>query len=168
MIDYRAKVEGANRVALRFERFPTLAHDGLARYIAGITDETAAGVLALVPKGKTGKLAGQVQHGLDDSNDRVRGWISLSVDDANAVEKAAALEFGSRSAKFQVKAYSRTLDQVFGHIAAPFQQAVAAYQRAGTLPKLDFLHGPFRDRGSGALDGMNAAVERAIKETENA
>jgi hypothetical protein len=166
MIDYSAKIAGDTRVALRFDRFPQLAHDGLRQKLGDLTEQLAGAVEAAVPRGKTGRLAAQVQSGVQDSENRVRGWVSLAGADANLVKQAAALEYGSRGSPFAVKGYTRSLDQVFGKISAPFQQVIEAYQRTGGLEPDRFLRGPLAERASGALSEMNAVVEKAIKESE--
>lgn len=166
MIGYKAQITGALRVALRFDRFPELAHDGLRAKIESLTGDLAGAVDAAIPRGKTGRLAAQLHSGVDDSPNRVRGWVSLSGGDAAIIKQAAALEYGSRGSRFKVKSYTRTLDHAFGRMTAPFDQIVAAYSRTGGLEAEDFLRGPLRDRASGALAEMNAVVEQAIKDSE--
>ena len=168
MIEYAAKITGDQRVALRFDRFPDEAHAALRARIAEITADTAGEVDALIPRGKTNRLAAQLHFGVDDSERRIRGWISLAGGSAALVKQAATLEYGNRREAFRVKAYRRTLDQVFGHITAPFQQAVEAYQRTGTIQAGDFLRGPLRAHASSALEQMNAAVDEAARKGNDA
>jgi hypothetical protein len=166
MIGYAAKIAGDNRVALRFDRFPEMAHDGLLAKIEELTAMLDGAVLAAVPRGKTGRLAAQVKSGVEDSSVRIRGWVSLAGASANDVRKAAALEYGSRGSPFPVRSYTRTLDQVAGRMTESFDQVVAAYRRAGGLAELDYLHGPLDAGAQSALEQLNAAVDAAIKESE--
>jgi hypothetical protein len=166
MIGYAVQIAGDQRVALRFDRFPEMAHDGLLAKIEELTATLDASVLAAVPRGKTGRLAAQVKSGVEESSVRIRGWVSLAGASANDVRKAAALEYGSRGNAFPVRSYSRTLDQVFGRMTAPFDQIVSAYRRAGGLAELDYLHGPLDAGAQAALEQLNAVVDAAIKESE--
>jgi hypothetical protein len=166
MIDYAVKIAGDNRVALRFDRFPEMAHDGLVEKIEQLTESLEGAVEAAMPHGKTGRLEAQLKSGVEEGRNRIRGWVSLAGASANDVRKAAALEYGSRGAPFPVRGYLRTLDQVFGRMTAPFDQVVAAYRRAGGLAELDFLHGPLGAGAQSALAELNAVVEAAIQESE--
>jgi hypothetical protein len=165
MIDYSARVVGDTRVALRFDRFPDLAHNALREKMETLTEVLHGDVETLVPRGATGRLAAQVKSGVQDDPNRIRGWVSLAGDAALA-RQAAALEYGSRSTKFSVKSYTRTLDQAFGKLTEPFDQVVEAYRRAGGLEAVEFLRGPLREDAPGALAELNAAVERATKESD--
>ena len=158
MIDYKVGLSGDTRVALRFSEFPSLAHDGLRRKIEALTSELADEVFAAIPR-KTGKLAAQLKSGIDDSENRIRGWVSMSGANAELVKQAAALEYGSRNAKFQVKSYERTIEQMFGHMIDPLSQVVDAYMRTGGLAAEDFLRGPLHAGAEHALAEMNAAVD---------
>lgn len=156
-MSYTVAIKGTNSAGLRFEQFPSLAHDRLVETITDMTEVLEAAVRAGAPHGRTGRLAASVRSGVEQSDTRVRGWVSLT-GDANAVRKAAALEYGSTGEPFDVKTYTRTLDQVFGKLEEPFQQIVDAYKRAGGLEELQFLHTPFDASKQAAIDAMNAAV----------
>jgi len=162
-MDYKVEIRGDNSAGLRFEQFPSLAHERLVQTITDMTEALDGAVRAGAPHGHTGRLAASVRSGVEQSDTRVRGWVSLT-GDANAVRKAAALEYGSRDEPFDVKTYTRTLDQVFGKLAEPFQQIVDAYKRVGGLDELGFLHTPFDASKQAAIDAMNAAVFGAAAE----
>jgi hypothetical protein len=163
-MEYKVDLRGDQRVGLRFDEFPSLAHERLVTTIEELTAALHTAVLAGVPRGKTGHLAAQVKTGIEQTDTRVRGWVSLAGASANDVKKAAALEYGSRGEAFDVRGYTRTLDQVFGAITSPFEQVVAAYHRTGGLEELDFLHGPLDATAEAAIVRMNEAVFGAAKE----
>jgi hypothetical protein len=168
MIGYGARVIGDNRAALRFDQFPELAHAGLRERMVEVTAELEGAVEALVPRGKTGAVASAIHSGTEDSNDRIRGWVSLAGAPAAVVKQAAALEYGSRGESFIVQSHHRTLDHIFSLFIQPMDIVVDEYSRTGGLAQLDYLHGPYHETAGSVLDSLNEAVEAAVRKTNDA
>ena len=150
-------VIGERRNAERFDQFPEFARAALADRISKITAGLDAAVLAAVPV-RTGRLQGEVESGVENTANRVRGWVSLA--GGSDFAKAAALEYGSHRG-INVDAYRRTVTSVFGRAVAPTQQIIAAYTRVTDLVAERFLRDPLDAISADAFAQMRGAIEEA-------
>jgi hypothetical protein len=159
----RFDVFGLREAALRFDKFPQIAHDKLLAEITELTDVLEGRVISGMPR-KTGKLASAViKQVFDDQPRKIAGWVSI---DREEVRKAAALEYGA-TGQANLKAHSAKLDHYWSKkLEAAVTVFVKAHTRQLNLVAERFMRNAVVGLSADAITGMNRAVDEAIKESE--
>lgn len=143
--------------ALRFDQFPTEAHDRFRATVTTWTDELESRVQASEPY-LTGKLRAETQTRIVDYPDRITGSVRITSEFA----KAAALEYGAHSVT-TVKAHMAKLDHLWGKLVDPMTVMVAAHSRHLNIAEHRFLRGSLASISGPFLDAMKRALDEATE-----
>ena len=161
-------IGGDTRVVLRFERFPSLAHDRLLAALKNIEQRLEAAVLASLPADKSGNLRSMVGGRVYDHGNRIAAVVGVRVKDAaspaQAARKALTLEFGNRGNAITMKAHRMRLDHAWANAITPKMVDVGSYSRTPTIAAMNFLRGPAAAIRPEAIAEMQAAVAAAQKD----
>ena len=153
-------IAGDTRAVLRFERFPTLAHDLLLATLQSLERRLEAAVLAEEPE-KSGELKSLTGGRVYDHGDRIAAVVGVRAMTAQEARKAMALEFGSHRS-IEVKAHKASLDHLWSRAFGPIQVNVAGHSRTTNIDAQRFLRGPLDEIRDQAQAEMQAAVDLAI------
>lgn len=157
------RIEGQRRVALRFEKFPSEALDKLTEVVSSYQQKLASLVSDKI-RSRTGKLAASQTGGIEQTPNRVRGWVNLAGRDRALILQAVALEYGSHT-KVNVSAHAgKTLRTVYGHYISPMQVIVGSYDRQTNIVAQRLLRDPLASISKDFLEDAEAAVVAATKE----
>lgn len=160
--DIGVGITGDLKVALQFDKFPEALRAELLKPIKSLTNQLAAKIRAIVPKGKTGKLASEVVEQIFDDPDQVSGRVTFDAEFA----KAGALEYGAhRSTK--VRAHEAKLDHAWGKkLNEPLTVLVAAYSRTPSIAAHNMLRGPLAAMSEEVISELRQAIDTTITATE--
>ena len=154
-------VAGDRAVSIKFDTFPTRAHDSLLARISSLTDSLAARVRGAIHS-KTGKLRSTISEAVyDDQPKKISGRVFVDEDYA----KAAAEEYGAHG-KAQVSAHSASLDHVWSRkLASPTTVLVSAHSRRMNIAAQKFLRGSLAADSGDIQQQLRDAVEKSLGET---
>ena len=158
------QIIGERRIALRFEEFPEFARSKLKDAITKLQAKLMSAVSDRVPKGPSGKLAASVAGGVEDSPNKVRGWVNVAGRDRALILQAVALEYGSHKTIKVAEKAGRGLSTVYGHYISPIQVLVGAYTRTTDIAAQRFLRGPLADLSTEAMGAMTNALQEATEQ----
>lgn len=151
MPDVFVTIEGARRVAAKFEAFPPGVLEALKPVIAEKIGELGTRIEAIVPRA-TGKLASEIRTSVRSGKDYVSGSVRVTAEFA----KAGALEYGAHR-QTKVKEHQMRLDHRWSRAMQPPELvSVPTHTRTPDIAEQRFMRGP--------LEEMRAAIEAAIDE----
>ena len=157
-MDLGVAVSGDRELDLKFQTFPTRAHDALFSRITKLTDRLEGLVRAAAPN-KTGKLRSEIHSAVyDDTPSKISGRVFVDDDYA----KAGALEYGAKGSA-KVSAYSAKLDHAWAHkLASPTEVMIAAHSRHLNLKARRYLRDPLVQMRSDITAELQEAVAEVI------
>lgn len=163
-MDIRITVDD-NRLVARVDGLHDAVRQRVVVAMTRIEARLEAGVRAAAPS-KTGALRSQVGGRVyQDNPNRVAAYVGVYSRDAGASRKAAALEYGSRGLSVPIQAHEAKLAHIFGRAIAPIQVTRQAHTRIPAVKPHNFLRGTFTAQRSAILAELQAALDRAIRET---
>lgn len=164
MTSIHIELTGDRQAGLRFAEFPSALRDDLRAEIDSISDELFGRIQAQIP-GKSGELRSRLTNRLFDKEDRVTAYIAINAQDQSEHRKAAALEYGSRGKKIEIKPHKMRLDHYWSEkLAAPRTVIVEAYSRLPRIAEHKFLRGPLEAMRPQINSRLKAVVEGAVKD----
>jgi hypothetical protein len=159
MLNVQFRYTGERTVALRFDKFPEVARAKFVEIVTVYQAQLQAAIAAKLPRGRTGRIAAALAGGVESTQYKVRGWVSLQGGDLKTVIlPAMALEYGSNTAVKVSAKSGRGLRTVYGREVTPMQVAVGAYSRQTNIVAQRFLRGPL----STVADSFQAALEQGL------
>ena len=160
--DIGVAIVGDQKVALQFDHFPEALRAELLKPIKSLTDQLYAKIRAIVPKGKTGKLASEVIEQIFNDPDQVSGRVTFDADFA----KAGALEWGAHRVT-KVREHPQRLDHAWRRsLNSPLTVLIAAYSRTPNIAEHRMLRGPLAAMSGEAITELQQAVDGAIGRME--
>ena len=156
-------IAGDTRAVLRFERFPSVAHDRLLATLQSLERRLEAAVLAEEPE-KSGDLKSLTGGRVYDHGDRIAAVVGVRTTTPAQARKAAALEYGSRGASITVSAHTAKLDHLWSRAIAPIMVNVPSFTRTPSITARRFLRGPIQALHDDAITEMRAALDAAVAE----
>ena len=154
------ELTGDRRATLRFDQFPTFAHDRLLAALQRIEQRLEAAVRAQVPV-KTGKLQSLVGGHVYDHVNRIAAVVGIVDKTQQGARKAAALEFGSRGVSIAMHRVTSTASL----LARANRPLKSEWRRTPTLQPHRFLRGPLDAIRGSAIAEMRAAIDQAIADS---
>lgn len=144
-------VRGERELALRFDAFPTRAHERIRQRIQALTAELEARVQAATPV-RTGRLRGEItERVFSDDPERIAGYVSVFSGDPREYPKAATLEYGTDKPRRAFEKRS-LLDKMMGGR----RRIVARLSKPAHIQAYRYLRAP--------LDAMRPEIEAALDE----
>ena len=156
-------IAGDTRAVLRFERFPSVAHDRLLVTLQSLERRLEAAVLAEEPE-KSGELKSLTGGRVYDHGDRIAAVVGVRTTTPAQARKAAALEYGSRGASITVSAHTAKLDHLWSRAISPIMVNVPSFTRTPSITARRFLRGPIQALHDDAITEMRAALDAAVAE----
>ena len=156
-------IVGDTRAVLRFERFPSMAHDRLLATLQSLERRLEAAVLAEEPE-KSGDLKSLTGGRVYDHGDRIAAVVGVRTTTPAQARKAAALEYGSRGASITVSAHTAKLDHLWSRAIPPIMVNVPSFTRMPSITARRFLRGPIQALHDDAITEMRAALDAAVAE----
>jgi len=149
---------GSERAAiLRFEQFPTFAHDRLLAALWRIERRLETSIRAAQPA-KTGQLRSLTGGRVYDHGTRMAAVVGVRANNADDALKAAALEYGSARA-LMVRAHQTKLTHLWGRATVPMVVQRSGHIRRSNLSAHRFLRGPMAAIRADAVAELKVAVE---------
>lgn len=154
-------IVGDQKVALRFDEFPTQLADRLLSRITVMTQRLEMASRAVAPR-KTGRLQSDIDSSVYDDRPRAISGVVYVGDDYS---KAGALEWGApgkRNRNF-VKDHRARLTHVFrNRLSSPLNVMIRAHRRRLNLQAWRYLRGPLGSQSSTITEQLSEAVAEAI------
>lgn len=148
------------RVGLKFDEFPTQAHDELLGAITSATNKLRDMVVGATPK-RSGKLASEITSSVVDGARSITGYVGVKGAVSNDYAKAAALEYGAHGTA-HLREHGAKLSHLWSKMIEPMMVIVKAHNRKLNIAEHDFLRGPLRAIEAGTLSDLQAALARAV------
>ena len=157
------KIEGDRAAGLRFETFPTYAHDRLLTSLQNIERRLEAAVRSAVPR-KSGELQQLIGGRVYDHKTRIAAVVGLGSKDPTEIKKTLSLEFGSRGKSVTLRAHGMRLAHFWDTQVTERIVRIPSHSRIPNIMARRFMRDPFQAMRSSALAEMEAAVEQAKKD----
>lgn len=153
---------GANELALRFDKFPTVAHKKLEERMGKVVEALRARAQAAAPK-KTGKLASEITGRVfADQPDRIAGYVTVFAgNDAKEYPKAATLEYGTDKPR---RAFERANGGILARLGASKRRVTARVSKPVHIRAFKYLRGSIESMRPEIEAELAAGLAEATKE----
>jgi len=162
-MDFGIKLDGDQKVVLRFENFPQAVHDRLLETMRGLETRLETAVIAAEPS-LSGQLRALTGGRVYDHGDRIAAVVGVRTQTADEAKKAAALEYGSNKS-VAVRAHTATLAHLWSRAIAPIMVQVSASSRLSNIDPRRFLRDPINAMRASAIDEMRQALSAAAAQS---
>ncbi len=153
------------KINLRFDKFPTVAHDRLVEAMWRIEKRLEAAVLADEPT-MSGKLKSLTGGRVYDHGTRIAAVVGVRDKTQQGARKAAALNYGSRGRPVDVRAHEAWLDHYFAQaMSLPHFVLVRAHKRVPNIEGFKFLQKAIASERRTAIEELRLALEQAVTES---
>lgn len=151
---------GGRELALRFDAFPTRAHQKIEERIRSLVDTLEQRIEAAAPY-KTGKLRSEITpKTYGEQPDRVAGYVSVFAPGApGEYPKAATLEYGSNKVR---RVFQRA--NILQRLGGSQRRIVARVTKPARIQAFAYLRNPFEAMRPEIVTSLNEAIAEVVAE----